>query len=175
MSAHQATFPIKTMARVFGVSASGDSSLARQTRFGASDDRSGRGAQDPHDPRRLARNLWRAAHPCRVQGGRRGHRQEAGRPPDAGGRARRRQPAQKRDDDTARSRAPTGQRSRASQIPRFARPFGSSRRSRTSCGWPTSPSCPRSRATFSWPSCSMPGCESACNFDPLSRGIGAQN
>jgi hypothetical protein len=37
MSAHQAVFPIKTMARVFKVSASGDLSLARPARLGSRD------------------------------------------------------------------------------------------------------------------------------------------
>ena len=54
---------------------------ARQACLAAGECRPRPDAEDPHDPCRLASDLRRTARRCRVQGGGRGHRQEARGPP----------------------------------------------------------------------------------------------
>ena len=96
MSAHQAEFPIRTMARVLKVSASGY--YAWRSRPA-----SARATADADLTRRIRtihagsrRNLWRAARPCGTRGGGRPCRPQARRATDARGRDCRRQPPQKR-------------------------------------------------------------------------------
>ena len=70
--------------------------LAEPTSFGSGDRRRRSDAAHPHDPRRIACNLWRAARPCRTEGRWRPCWPEARCSIDASGRDCRRQPAQKR-------------------------------------------------------------------------------
>ena len=117
MSAHQAMYPIRTMARVLEGFDLGLLRLADPTRFGSGDRRRRSDASYPHDPRWIAWNLWRAACSRRAEGRRPLCWPERICPANASRRDRRRQPAQKRaDHDPTGDRPSSRQRSRPPQL-----------------------------------------------------------
>jgi hypothetical protein len=74
MSAHQAQFPIRVMARVLRVSASGLLRVALAARFGPSDKGRRSDPTHPHNPCGVPGNLGGSPRACGAEGRRHGHR-----------------------------------------------------------------------------------------------------